>query len=307
MRIEKSSIGQKRNEPLLVEIHDSPTAWLDYVNLAEERLGQLLKAAVDPSAPQIYRLASPSYTAAQNAKEAEARYDVKNRTQHFELARKGWKEGAAQLEQAEKAVFNNISAFLKDHSVSLDVSGSAFDIGLLIDEVPEHWMYMKQEESTDVRIVFSPEVMWNTSKDAAAVRGAAIIALVRALEDQGRRVELWLGFDNTSDYNGQRLHYETRILFKRQQDYVSLVDLAFPCCHTGFLGSLEFSNIEWHWGLGGDPPAVAPGSHAFNAGVRMEGDVVISGSNEDNKYWTDPQVCADWIIGKLKKLGVELV
>lgn len=292
----------RNNKPRTIETfadyaRDGSSAWGEYVKVAEGRYAEFLTARYDREIKPVKRLFA-LYPTLDTYK--TALYDYSQRLNDFDLAFRGWSEGAEQIEEATRAIYERISNHLRVLEPIFDTTGATFDIGLYTAGIPEHWVRNELTETVGCRIILSPEIIVTTDLTASALRGAAVIALTQALERSGKRVELWLGFDTTTDVG----HYETRVLLKREQDYTTFTNLAFPCCHAGFLRSLEFCNIEHHWGTG----VVQEGCYGRNSGVTLEGDIVIDGNWKSIiRTLTTPDLAAEWIEGVLKAQGVELL
>lgn len=193
-----------------------------------------------------------------------------------------------KLERFRTAI--DTTEFVKSTRIIADTSGDSIDIGKYLSGEPECFDRYEKFHGTDIRIVFSPEVHVTSNSDALYLRGAAVMSLMDTLESQGNRVELWMGWDNT--VNGKV--YESRILVKRANDYTTAQQLAGVACDSRFLDTCEFNMIS-HF--------LQTSDVGYNAGISMEGDIVLSGNYKDMKHFDSIASCEKWVEGMKEKLS----
>lgn len=186
-------------------------------------------------------------------------------------------------EKLEKYRANlDVTEFVKSTKLTQNIGEGTLDVGMYLSGTPECFIKSEKIHGNDVRIVYSPEVHCTSNDEALYLRGAAILSLIDSLESQGNRVELWMGWDNTI---GNKI-YESRIRVKRACDYATAQQLAGPCCNPAFLYSCEF-NMIGHF--------LRTSKVGFNAGLSLEGDVVLSGNYEDMDHFDSVESTLAWI------------
>jgi hypothetical protein len=108
----------------------------------------------------------------------------------LELARTGWDEGRGKL-QTEFDKLHGDGDVPENASYSWQEQGEFFDMGAVMSGEPECWMVCDQDPKRQVWKITANIGMSAVIPAASAThRGAAIMALVEALQDQGHIVEL---------------------------------------------------------------------------------------------------------------------
>lgn len=216
----------------------------------------------------------------------------------IKLARTGDPKSAEKLTHYRKVIFDKVSEHLKSLEIVADVTGGAFDIAELLAGIPTCCRHFAvSDNSQNVKIVFSPEVHVDSNSDALFIRGAAMLALIDALEKSNRRVELWMGFDTLTSLG----HYESQVCIKRQGESVNATDLVFPACDEDFLKVLEFAILRSEW-----EKTVEFGRMGHNSGMSLSGDIVVDGNHQDGHMWSNVERCQTWILELLAKSGVQI-
>lgn len=164
------------------------------------------------------------------------------------LARNGWAEGAARVQEIKATVASAITALVaaRTQSIGYDVAGDYVDIGRYLSGEPECFGTQVEDPSLSkqvVRINVNTAVSCGVSQHAIFARGAAILAAIDVIESTGRRVEVWA-------VNGARAHqgklhvHETYVLVKAADQHLDIDRLAFALCHAATHRRLCFSVFE---------------------------------------------------------------
>jgi len=176
----------------------------------------------------------------------------------------------------------NQSEFVSTRQRTYDVAGGTLDVPLYLSGVPEHFAQITYQHGKDLKLVFSPEVHLSSDCEALYMRGAAILSLVSSLEQQGNRIEVWVGWDNS--VGGEQ--YESRILVKKTNQRLNLVSLAAPFCDRAFLETCEYNMISYFLHTKGV---------GHNAGITLRGDITIDGRYDTMSNWDSEEKCLAWI------------
>jgi hypothetical protein len=183
------------------------------------------------------------------------------------LAREGWSEGREQASRFTASITDQVRGRMKVTEYEPVTVGPIFDLGAYMQDEPQ-FMLMTTESERDmsnggiVRIVIDVGVSAAVDADTLIRRGAAVIALVDALESQGRRCEV------TATYCAGRGTYDSRAngsmglsiatVIKRAGDYVNMDVLAFAVAHPSSFRRLAFAlyesvnaDLRAHHGLNG--------------------------------------------------------
>ena len=114
----------------------------------------------------------------------------------LDYARTGWKEGAQKAtELARKIVDRTIQASPQESlELGFDTSGCAFDIGAVLQGVPEAWgSFLPSQDKKVVSICVNTCVSAGIPASAMMTRGIAMTALALALQARGYIIEIKVG------------------------------------------------------------------------------------------------------------------
>jgi len=157
------------------------------------------------------------------------------------LAGGHWPEGCKDLQKAIADAPLSINVDPAD-SFELDRIGAAVDVGEYLNNSPECMIYCEpvQQEKPVVTIGVQVHRSFDTPASSALNRGRAIMAVIDALEAQGKRVELWaiLAAPDTCKT------IEAHIKLKSASQALCLENLAYALGHSAFSRRLGFRLIE---------------------------------------------------------------
>jgi hypothetical protein len=230
-----------------------------------------------------------------------------------QLAEGGWTEGLARIAALSSVIYTQVNDRVLRDELAYDVVGDAWDMGRVLTGEPECAMRWEQAEvpitatGKVVRIVVNASASWEVSADVLFTRGAAICALVDALESAGRRCEVTVATATTGGSDNTH-HMEMRVLVKHAADALQPEALAFALCHASMLRRLVFSIKEC------SPRSVLKsfnikvgGGYGAPAEVRGErGDLYLPAARANDSQWASVASAREWVLRELEQQGVTL-
>lgn len=227
-----------------------------------------------------------------------------------EVATTGWLKGAKEAGRIAEAIFDKTTSMIEKTVVSYDVEGNSLDVGRYLDGEPECWQRFDaiQEEGVGqkiIKIVLNMSLSGGVPAHKIVRRGAAVLAVIEALEYAGHRVELW-SIDVTVGSGSK--HMETRVLVKRAGENLDGPRVAFAIAHPAMLRRMCFSIMEtletrellstFHvpvgYGRVGDPA------------MDGRGDIFINGGYLGEPYWENDESVKAWVLDQLRNQGVAI-
>lgn len=224
--------------------------------------------------------------------------DWKQCTQHL---RDGWQAGVDAVNSKSAAIERQIASQLVRETYNPEVTGQFFDVGLVLSGEPECWLALAEEEcgSKVVTVGINACISGSINKRTIIERGAAVCALVKLLESQGKSVRVTYGMGlSTGHGKGDKLQLE--VTLKREGDPLDLDTLAFWLVCPDAFRRLCFRFIEGHaiWPQVGTSYGYPDTSWNPEADVKMH--AISSCEN-----WSLDQT-QTWIKGILKAQGIAL-
>lgn len=229
---------------------------------------------------------------------------TRNLQEALNLARYGWAEGETRARKIADVLFERVTNLIEREDMVHDVVGNSLDISAYLNDDPECWTRQEShiEEGRAVRIfrlVYNNHASASISADTLMAKGAAIAALVRALEYAGHRVEVQCLPFVISDAPG----YEARVLLKPAEQDMDFGRMVFALAHPSTFRRLGFSCFE------ADPLMSEVGSGYGNPGdadASERGDIYIGRSYYGEPQWTNQESVIKWILETLKGQGITI-
>ena len=238
----------------------------------------------------------------QEGKEAWSFYEFGTWEECQTALRQGWKDGIDAVNAKTARLESVIGASVLREAYNPAVTGAFFDVGLVCSGEPECWLQPADEEggSKVVTIAVNSCISGSQSKKTIIERGAAVCALVKLLETQGKSVRLvyGMGFNVNADLRGDACRME--LTLKREGDPLDIDALAFWLVCPDAFRRLCFRYIEGHllWPRVGTCYGYPDKNWTPKADVQVP--AILSG-----EQWTDERV-QEWIKGILKAQGIAL-
>ncbi len=181
------------------------------------------------------------------------------------MARNGWPEGRTKIAKLKGQVDNLITggrtAFVDQRFTE---AGDDVDVGRYLIGEPENMIEYPQREFTGgkggrvVRLLINVTSSYSVGSEYAFTRGAVAMALIDMLEQEGYRVELWVGEVGIE----KTTNIFIRTCIKRAQEDYNMDVVAFATCHPVVQRRMFFRIYEqqpinvwpvenWSYGNGG--------------------------------------------------------
>ncbi len=216
----------------------------------------------------------------------------------LKLAENGWPNGRKDVRAIADKL--ELASHVHRQQIINDVVGDCWDMGKVVTGEPECAMLFESipEEQTGVNII---RLVVNTAFNAGfnesliRARGAAILALVEALELAGKRLEITAIFSEAS--GGWRENPDdVRVVIKHSDETAQDDLIAFALAHPSF--SRRFAHLIVGHGI-------SPGDPADCLNLECC-DLYIPACHLSDKRWSSEQSMLNWIKSELAKHGVKL-
>jgi hypothetical protein len=222
----------------------------------------------------------------------------------LQLARSGWPDGCAEIEALTAQIFAAVADRVLRSEVITDVCGEMIDMGSYCEGRPDCWLATHHSDelacgTQTVTIVADVCASAGIGKDVIFTRGAALTALVAALELAGRPCEV-IVTANT------KLAAEVRVLVKRAGEPLQLDALAFALAHPAMLRRMMFAvwetaprSVLRECGI---YPNKGYGAVCETTGAR--GDVYLPPARFREPQWSSIESAKAWVLERLREHGV---
>lgn len=235
-----------------------------------------------------------------------------SRTSSYEeavnLALEGWPEGLALANAMRAHISAKVNAGLPTRPVlRRDVAGAGVDVGAYCAGQPDCMYDFETEPAQGLitRILLNVTPSCGIASDVILARGAAVVALVDALETCGRRCEVSIALA-ASQVSGPDWRWQATTLLKAADQPADLDKLAFGLSHPSVYRRLALSRMEsmsleyqkaFHVGHGNGYPCDIPhDKETVYLGRMMHGE----------NFWQDAARAVKWVLDTLRKQGVDV-
>jgi hypothetical protein len=222
----------------------------------------------------------------------------------------GWEEGLKKTQPLLATIDNAVSSKIYKPTPYYDVTGHQLDIDAYCAGEPEHWVVWANEINDAparhvYRIALNMSASCGVSANVLAMRGAATLALAKALELAGHGTEIWI-VEGISGYSGGDL-YEKRILLKQADCDLDLDRCAFALVHPATFRRLGFSVMELQPANVRKTFGISPGGgYGYPADTEFRGDIYIEKAHYNDTRWHNPDTAIEWVLSELKRQGITL-
>jgi hypothetical protein len=148
-----------------------------------------------------------------------------------ELAIAGWQEKARELWQLVRALAPAVEYGLKS---AYDVTGECVDVGRFLNGEPECMLSHQVPVKNVIKVAVNISARCNAPANLLFNRGAALAAIVQALQSAGQSVSLSVVEVVSSEFASGSMH-ETIVEIERFGDYINPGRLAFWLAHPAAL------------------------------------------------------------------------
>lgn len=223
--------------------------------------------------------------------------------------RHGWREGSMQMRELHAKVWDTVSRILPGEAINHDVSGFAVDVGRAVNGEPEDMLCFDLQEAPrkTIDIMLNCSVSGGVNKSRIIRRGAAVAALVDAMESQGVNVNLTV-VENCRGSGGATTQINVHV--KKPEEPLDMDKVAFALAHPSWLRRFVFAFQERQ------PKKYRDTFGAYeNSGygipnevpVEDRGEAIYIGKMHLDEFGdkSDEEVI-EWVKEELVKQGVEL-
>ena len=230
---------------------------------------------------------------------------TRNYAEALQVAHDGWTERRPQVDAVRSEIMGKITEVIDLEFVpTLDVCGSAIDMGEYMTGVPECMISfpMEERDTTErvVRIILDPGGHADISAEQLANRAAAIAALLEVLQLTGRSLEIWVASPVTA---GRYSEHSPVVCAHKAGTEVDINAMMFFCGHPSFLRRLIFSHRSMD-GIGGGMGSTVPISQELADSVGA--DVIVQ-RPRNRTDMTEPDAMShptEWVVWQCKQLGL---
>jgi len=295
------------------------------------------KQAVHEAGSKIWTLEYDSYE--QVLDNADLDLPLSNRSSHSEssgawygtrsfweaskLAREGWPEGLEKIAALSERIGTVVGQYVQGQSLVHDVQGAYVDVGRFLEGDPENMIDFAEELKLGdggriVKLVIDTGASCGITGDQIFRRGAAIIALVDALEKAGLVAEIELLYLTNSEghHRGKQAQSQIRFLVKRAGENIELDRIAYLFAHSSWIRRHAFALQEGQseeyrrlFGIGsgcyGYPCNKLPEQFTGDGIIAI--DALGSGDRYTTQAWNSEASAIAWVLDQLKAQGVLLV
>lgn len=207
------------------------------------------------------------------------------------MAREGWPEGAEKVKAISERIGEILTSTIEQTIFNHAVVGHNLDVGAYLAGSPECFtspepLKIDLQGTRLVKMVVSGCCSSTRTSLEYQTRGAAIVAMIQALELNGYSLEVWLNFAAMDRRTDTLIGLDVKL--KDFGDALDLDRVTFATVHTGHFRRLVFGQIEKTIGM-----TCAPLSPRD---AQNKGDIYIG--TDDGEY-SDEAEAAEWVKGKL--------
>lgn len=224
------------------------------------------------------------------------------------MARHGWTHGERIISDLSDRLEERVHRALPWYGMELAESGGEVDVAALLDGQRENMWDWREGGGRKpvVRINVNAAVHYRITTQEVQVMGAAIVALIDALERMGRRVELELFWPSTT-YKGDGPYViaSARVRVKEADDPLHIANLAFALAHASMYRRILFSWMERY---------SEPGRYRFGVGKGYGMSQLQLGKVTEDEIFVDVQAACergvvdgyDFVMQQLRGQGIEV-
>jgi len=224
-----------------------------------------------------------------------------------DLALTGWADGVDRIVDLAERINEKVSRRMPAHGMDLWEEGGEVDVASYLDgQRACMWTWAEQDNKRPViRVTMNISATADTTPNQYIFAGALAAALVDALENSGRRVELdALCSIESSHKSGYFFTFGTKL--KRSEQQLDMGAIAFALAHPSMLRRILFAAWE-------TAPLKAVETFGFRHGLsygrvrsspdELMGDVHL---NLNTASRMNIEEGYDWIIEQLRSQGVDV-
>jgi hypothetical protein len=231
-------------------------------------------------------------------------YGCTSADEAYKLAMFGWPQGRELIERVKAQIDGKLGSHNRQYEPVYDVCGAYVDVGRYCEGVPECMLTYEETETPQTGFVWvhvSTGVNGGVSTRQIQLHGAAVGALVDALESAGQRVKLTWERSSVSQSGSARI--TLWMTLKEYDDALDMDRLAFFLTHNAprrVMAWQEYLKSGLARSLG-----ITPGSAKClpwsNMGLFRDADIHVA-----HMHVNDEQDAARWVLEQLAKHGITI-
>jgi len=160
-----------------------------------------------------------------------------------QLFNEGWEEGLEKVAEISETISNTVKQQLPEMTFQYDVTGGMVDVGTMMSGVPECMLNFNEQETSATKYVelhFNASVSGGVSTNVIENRGAAMMALIDALETMNYRTKVVM---HDTAVGGVSMNHQYTL--KEYDEPLERDRMAFMCLHPSSLRRLGFRLMEF--------------------------------------------------------------
>ena len=225
----------------------------------------------------------------------------------IKLAEEGWPEGIERVEKLAVSLSEDLVKMLHVPEVTYDVTVDQLDVGRFVNDEPEDFMLFTSAEidlePKILHLIFNCCASGGVSTGVLMRKGAAVVSLIDALEQHGKRMIV-----DCIAYNDVGKGIETLVRVKESDAPVQLANLVFTLAHPSTLRRLMFRCWEHlSRGIRDRYGFHASGGYGYvgEAPRDRRGDIYIEGLDRRRSSWYSDETIP-WLLAELGKQGIHV-
>ena len=226
------------------------------------------------------------------------------------LAVKGWEEGVDKVSKMAGVLTDEIIKVTEVPEIEFAVSGEMVDVGRFVAGEPEDMMTFisaeVEQEPKVIEVVANIYASSQVSADTMTRKGAAVVALVDALETHGKAVQLDVVMIGE---RGSGKSTELRVRVKESNQPLNIANVVFALAQPSMVRRLGFSCWEHEAHSTRREIGIAPEGHGYGymgeADEDERGDIYIKSADARMGDW-DAIDARRWVIGQLRDQGIKI-
>lgn len=228
-------------------------------------------------------------------------YGVERPAEAYRLARNGWPEGMDAVRPLVVAALNCATESAPDLAWSWDVTGADYDVGEYLSGAPECWL---TRDPSTARPVITLAVSNSASASIAPAviraRGAAVVALVLALQQAGHAVRLFVVDGSPVDSHSGAGTYYRALLSDDAGGPLDVDRVVFALSHPASLRVIGFAASRRQAGAGTDSMLGLPYDPPEALG--WTSDLYVGRAMHGEAQWLSPEAAGAWVVEHFHRL-----
>lgn len=173
---------------------------------------------------------------------------TRNFGEAMSLARNGWPEGLRDIQRISESIWNVVGQKVSKTTFFYDVCGSVPDVDRFLTGEPENMIQFSEEKTFGrgkvVKLHVNGAASCGVSAKTMFCRGAAVVALIDALEKLGHSCEVWTADAIADVFRGDDSVLQYEVELRGPGSPIDMDRMAFSLAHPSWLRRLCFSAME---------------------------------------------------------------